>query len=245
MTLHPQPLKESLKENLSKGKKEKNHIEWSPLSKNSHLSQKMRSFLNKVVLKNKTHAYWLNTLSFLEHIGSRKIVKSQNSHSLSFTLLEHIAEESRHAYFFKKLAQKLVEEKTCPNFEEKFMLNGKEGEKYFQQLDRSVETNLKSSDSERSKVILFLNYLYTTWLVERRALWLYEIYSDILKEKKFSFHLKPVLVDEDKHLETVEKELRNKDPHFNKRGTYFSSLEEEKFDIFLESLLSSPLIQDV
>ena len=56
------------------------------------------TFLRQVMSCDQTHAKWLNTLAYLEHIGSRKIIKSQNSLRLDLHMLQHIAEEARHAF---------------------------------------------------------------------------------------------------------------------------------------------------
>ena len=232
--------------------KSKNFKEWNFKAKNfrkqSFKDESFREederlvlFLSHVVKNPKTHAKWLNTLSFLEHIGSRKIVKSQNSKKLNLMLLEHIAEESRHAYFFKRLARKIGGENFCLNFEDDFMIEGKKGEEYFQSIDHNAEDSLRDLflKEESKKEALFLNYLYTTWLVERRALWIYNIYSKILKVHSFSFNLKPVLMDEEKHLKTVEGLLNEKDSDFLIRSKQLSHLEEKKFHWFLDSLLNS------
>ena len=53
------------------------------------------------------HARFLNTLSLMEHIGSRKIMVSQTCGPLGREVLKHLAEETRHAFFFKKAAETL------------------------------------------------------------------------------------------------------------------------------------------
>ena len=44
----------------------------------------------------------------MEHIGSRKIMASQSERGLGGDTLRHLAEETRHAYFFKRAAEKLA-----------------------------------------------------------------------------------------------------------------------------------------
>ena len=51
------------------------------------------------------HARFLNTLSLMEHIGSRKIMASQSGAGLKQDTLKHLAEETRHAFFFKRAAE--------------------------------------------------------------------------------------------------------------------------------------------
>ena len=54
------------------------------------------------------HARFLNMLSLMEHIGSRKIMATQSNAALANDTLKHLAEEARHAYFFKRAAEKLA-----------------------------------------------------------------------------------------------------------------------------------------
>ena len=44
----------------------------------------------------------------LEHIGSRKIMASRAMTEPGQDILKHLAEETRHAYFFKRAAEKLA-----------------------------------------------------------------------------------------------------------------------------------------
>ena len=62
--------------------------------------------LEKVTSEKALHSRWLNTLSYLEYIGTRKILKSLPAHIFGKVFLEHVNEEARHSLFFKNLAQK-------------------------------------------------------------------------------------------------------------------------------------------
>ena len=170
----------------------------------------------RVVLKEMTscrelHGRWLNTLSFLEYIGTRKILKSLPAQILNETLLSHITEEALHSLFFKKLARK-VTLGDC-SFGKKELLAPDECENYFQNLDRKAETL-----SGRDKI---LNYLYTTWIVETRAVRVYSLYNQILREKRFSFTLNSILKDEEKHLNQVKNLIQERD---NRHEIHFQEL---------------------
>ena len=60
----------------------------------------MNEILELIVSDRFIHAKWLNALSHLEYIGTRKIIKSQLSENIDYETLKHIHEESRHALFF-------------------------------------------------------------------------------------------------------------------------------------------------
>ena len=67
----------------------------------------LQKILNKVVANPTTHAKWLNTLSFMENAGARKISASEDKKNVSLIILKHAAEEHRHAYYLKKQIQNL------------------------------------------------------------------------------------------------------------------------------------------
>ena len=187
------------------------------------IEKQIKSFLNKVVQDKPWHTRWLNTLAFMEHIGSRKIIKSQNSTYLNISVLQHISEEARHAFYFKNLAHKLSSD-NCPTFEENYLINGEASESYFQSLDHKAEENLSDSPSKS-----LLNYLYTTWMIEERAIMLYTIYNQILKQHSFSFNLNFILREEDHHLKTVTDSIQKIDPDYKKRSSYLFKYEESLF----------------
>ena len=202
------------------------------LTTKTETTKQLESFLKGLLENKQNHAKWLNTLAFLEHIGCRKIVKSQNSALLSKDLLQHISEEARHAFYFKKLALKLNAEIT--NFKEENLLRGQDSEKYFQALDYKTADLLKEE-----KQSAFLNYLYTTWLVEERAVQLYTVYNQKLKAKQLPFNLDMILNEEDQHLNTVEGWLKKKDPQFKTRAKSLFHYESQEFSRLLEKWLSA------
>ena len=47
------------------------------------------------------HALWINTLSYLENCGARKIASCEHPTAVKEEMLKHAAEEFRHAFFLK------------------------------------------------------------------------------------------------------------------------------------------------
>ena len=186
---------------------------------NQNLEKQTVTLLNKIVSHPLLHSQFLNTLSFLEYIGTRKIIKSQPSDYFNSELLEHLNEESRHSLFFKKLAQK--QSGFSMGFQPKELLLKKESENYFQRLDQKAK-ELSSNP--------FFNYLYTTWAIETRALYLYSLYDKVLKEHSFSFSLRFVLKEEEEHLKYVEESGVNKNPSHKKS---LKDFEEKEFSLLI------------
>ena len=60
------------------------------------------SALERIVAQPAIHARFINTLSRLEYVGARKLMKSQDSSGLDRETLQHLVEETRHAWMLKK-----------------------------------------------------------------------------------------------------------------------------------------------
>ena len=193
------------------------------------IKKDLESFLTKVTQDKSLHARYLNTLAFMEHIGSRKILKSQNSAKLNLTVLQHISEEARHAFYFKGLAHK-ISPADSQNFEPAYMINGSASEAYFQAIDHKAEEDLIGLPNAKQ-----LNYLYTTWIIEERAVMLYQIYNRILKSQRAPFNLDFILREEDHHLKTTVKFIQQKDLYFKERAKRLFTYENAQFTKLIKS----------
>src|SRR5437868_4915965 len=109
------------------------------------------------------HARFLNTLSLLEHLGSRKIMLARVK-VRDGALLKHLAEETRHAFFFKRTAEKMVGRPL--DYGAESTLAGAAARSYMNRLDARISTELQSDA---------LPYLYMSLMIEDRAIWAYGI----------------------------------------------------------------------
>src|ERR1700730_12813184 len=75
---------------------------------------RLEDLIGAIVPDPALHARWLNTFSYLEYVGFRKIVKSQLAEVLAAAILGHACEEGRHALGLKKLAIKLGGAQSTP-----------------------------------------------------------------------------------------------------------------------------------
>ena len=208
---------------MQKGKKFSFIVEVIGTKKTTLLLLKV---LETITSHKNLHSRFLNTLSYLEYIGTRKMLKSLPAPVLNKTFLNHINEEIRHSLFLKNLAQKLSEKSY--GFHEKEMIAGSEGSHYFQEVDHY---SLKFSFSNP-----VLSYLYTTYAIEQRALLFYSLYNDILKKKNFPFSMQSILNDETEHLDHVLKKIQQKDPFWESNLVEISQFEHQKYFSFLISL---------
>jgi len=187
--------------------------------------EQVQNLLRELCARPQWHGRFLNTLSLLEHIGSRKILLSQRG-GFSEDVLRHLAEETRHAHFFRKAAERAA--KRSLGYEDKDMLAPAAARMYFGRLDAMATRNLDGSDE--------LAYPYVTLLVELRALWLYRIYESVLRQERNTLTLRSVLIEEDAHLAAVEDRLSRTDARYAARRGELCLLEASLFSRWFEAV---------
>jgi rubrerythrin len=192
----------------------------------------LEALIGAIVRDAHLHARWLNTFSFLEYIGFRKIVKSQRAEDLNATILGHAVEEGRHALRLKKLAIQ-IGGPAFETYQPDLLLCGEAAEEYFQSLDHQCETQLSDQDDARRGK---LTYLYVTWLVERRALEVYSLYKDAVAGTEVAQKLAGLLAEENGHLRQVESEIARYDPQHEARAESLVMLESRLYAAFLGAL---------
>ncbi|PJE02163.1 MAG: rubrerythrin [Leptospira sp.] len=190
-------------------------------------SSQVKLFLVRIIETPSIHALFLNTISLMEHIGSRKILLTQsNEHTTEF-ILRHASEEARHALFFKKKIEYIL-----PNlnlgYSNHELLAGLSAKIYFQKLDATVRKSIRQMNLSHSNRT-YLNYLYTTTAIEIRATYLYKIYNEVLIQRNFGFHLNGLLAEEEGHLAEMESEIQRLDSESKVRLDQLLQQEEKLF----------------
>lgn len=191
-------------------------------------SMDIQLFLEKIVEQPSLHSKFLNTVSLLEHMGSRKILVSQSHSGTDESVLQHAAEEARHAYFFKKKTR-LVDPTTRLQYREEDLFRGRSSAMYFQRLDAMVKRNLSRDQGFNKREKSRLNYLYTTILIEIRAFDFYNIYNSVLESKNIGFHLNGIIKEEEGHLNEMISSLNQEDQEFKSRLGEFTRKESVYF----------------
>ncbi|WP_036255490.1 ferritin-like domain-containing protein [Methylocapsa acidiphila] len=193
---------------------------------------RLDALIGRIVADDALHAKWLNTFSFLEYVGFRKIVKSQRAEALSGAVLNHALEEGRHALGLKKLAVKLGGPE-LDSYAPEALLCGDEAEAYFQDLDAACDEALSDQpEAERVKLV----YCYVTWLIERRALGVYGAYKAAIDGSEVARKLDGLLAEESRHLADVEGWLQQGDAAFGERSRAFEAIEGALYARFIEAL---------
>jgi hypothetical protein len=149
----------------------------------------VRKFLTRILQNPETHSKFLNMLSMLEHMGSRKIMLSQMDKMMTEDTLKHLAEEARHAYFFKRQAERIAK-RALDGFTNDNAMSRIPAAMYFGRMDAGISKRVAPADS----------YPWVSLIIEFRACWLYAIYQDVLQDSTVSISLKSLLAEEDMHL---------------------------------------------
>ena len=173
----------------------------------------MENILRKIVDNNETHALWLNSLSYMENAGARKISASEDRTLVSLLQLKHAAEEHRHAFYLKKQIQKLGDN-LCPFYREEELLAPKSTRQYLHRLDVMACRYLKQNLGLKGSPLKYAAYLFVTYAIEVRADQLYPLYQKVLPEKQCKVSVKNIISEEVGHMEEMTSQLAEFNAHW-------------------------------
>jgi hypothetical protein len=105
-----------------------------------HADCGLPDLLHQIVAKPALHARFVNTLSRMEYVGVRKMLKARHSDHLNLDGLQHVIEESSHALRLKRAA--LALDPTLETYSAAHTLAGAAGEKYLQDVDAACQLAL-------------------------------------------------------------------------------------------------------
>lgn len=161
-------------------------------------AEPIKTLLTKVVASHDTHAKWLNTLSYLENCGARKIAACEHPTLVKEEMLKHAAEEFRHAHHLKRQIEK-VSLKPMDTYSRILMLGGASSLHYLTILDLKASRYLKKAGLTKN-AIKEAAYLLVTYAIELRADELYRLYDEVLKSAGSKVAVKSILLEEKEHL---------------------------------------------
>lgn len=157
----------------------------------------MKKLLTHIIQNTSLHAQWLNTLSYLENCGARKIARCQHPTLVQEEMLKHAAEEFRHAYHLKRQIDKIAS--PLPDYTS--ILGGKATLHYLNALDVQTCRFLPKAH------LKYAAYLLVTYAIELRASALYPLYHDLLKQHQSPVTVKCILLEEEEHLNEMRSQL--------------------------------------
>jgi len=193
------------------------------------LRARLERTLRAIVSSPALHARFLNSLSRLEYVGVRKMLKARRAQDLDVNGLQHILEETVHATRLKKFARSVAPPGVCVDtFRAEHTLSGDEAENYFQVVDRAGEEALGQADSEAS-------YALTSAAIEIRARAFYPAYQEVLQAAGSRISVSSILSDEEAHLSEMQDRLRADLPDWQQQLERVMQVEARAFEALLDS----------
>lgn len=199
---------------------------------NSVYADRLKAFLVSVSENKARHARFLNTLSMMEHMGSRRIMMTQSSAALCQETLKHMAEEARHAFFFKRQADRLAG--VTLDYDDDDMIAPAFARMYFKRLESFIANDVKNETKPR-----YVAYLYMSMIIEFRAVWAFSLYQAVLNGKGVALSLKSLLAEEQGHLSGMEANLQALGVATTERLHRFLAKEQDLFERLLQRLESA------
>lgn len=151
---------------------------------------------DRIILEPKLHACFLNTLSYLENCGARKIAAYEHPKLVKKEILKHAAEEFRHAHHFKRQIGRL--NLPIPD-DYQNILGGVTSLRYLDRLEAAICRLLPNPKVEA--------YFYVTFAIEKRAEVLYPLYETHLRKHRCSVSVRSIILEEEGHLREIEAHL--------------------------------------
>lgn len=182
--------------------------------------------LKRIVQDGSTHAKWLNTLSFMENAGARKISKCEHPTLVSQIQLKHAAEEHRHAYYLKKQIGK-IDPELCKTYESTELLAPIATSQYLHSLDIKACRYLQKAFNLDKTDIKYAAYLFVTYAIEVRADELYPVYQQVLTEASSKIMVKSIILEEEGHLEEMIHQLNEFSPDWKHHADHILTIEKE------------------
>lgn len=194
------------------------------------------NLLERIVQDNETHAKWLNTLSFMENAGARKISACEHPTKVSLIQLKHAAEEHRHAYYLKKQIGKLDSE-LCKTYDGKELLASIATRQYLHSLDVKACKYLQQNFSLTKEELKYAAYLFVTYAIEVRADELYPVYQDILTKTSSKIMVKSIILEEEGHLEEMINQLDEFSENWKPHAENILKIEHELHDQWINAII--------
>ncbi|MDB5394505.1 MAG: hypothetical protein JWM91_2011 [Rhodospirillales bacterium] len=166
---------------------------------NAPLAAPTGAMLADFIADKRLHARFMNTLSMLEHMGSHKIMATQHGLGIDQPTLKHLAEETRHAFFFKRHANR--EAGRVLEYNAADMVAPLTARRYFQRLEAEMVRAFPAAIHPRAV------YLTMSMVIEFRAVWGYRLYQAALVRAGNIVSLKSLLAEENGHLADMAERL--------------------------------------
>ncbi|MCJ8153406.1 hypothetical protein MKJ01_06470 [Chryseobacterium sp. SSA4.19] len=204
---------------------------------------KFYHLLEKIVTHPETHAKWLNTLSFMENAGAKKISACEHSEKVSLIQLKHAAEEHRHAYYLKKQIRKINPD-LCSGYQQDELLAAFATRQYLHALDMKACRYLRRNFSLTKDELKYAAYLFVTYAIEVRADELYPVYQEALTKAASKIMVRSIIVEEEGHLEEMICQLDAFSEDWKIHAEIITCFEKHLYKQWIEAIVEEVLSVD-
>jgi hypothetical protein len=156
--------------------------------------ERFKTLVRQLISHPCTHAKWLNTLSYLENCGAKKIARAEHPLDVSREMLKHASEEFRHAFYLKQQISTRLGQ-FLPTYHQGSILGGWQTTHYLDRLEVQICRLIKNKR---------MIYPLVTYAIEVRAAKAYPLYQELLIESRSSVSVRSILLEEKGHLEEME-----------------------------------------
>lgn len=192
-------------------------------------SEQWATFINEVTSSDTYHYLWLRSLSYLEYIGYRKMVKSLSHQEVGKGIYHHLTDEIRHSFMLKELADKGFDGKNLNGLFNHRFVDISEG--YFQDLDQEVKKwVIKSSRSANP----YWCYILVSYIIEKRAIKIYPQYYLRLQEVPYKYIIQKIIKDEQEHLNYIEETIQMIPELDDFEDSHLWAFEDHRFSEYLD-----------
>jgi rubrerythrin len=194
-------------------------------------SNSFSPFLTEILSAPSRHYHWLKSLSYLEYIGYRKMVKAVPYSEVNQGVYHHLNDEIQHSFMLRELAEKSLGENSLTSEALKAMTQI--AEDYFQGIDARAHRDVVEVLGTENP---YLCYLGVSYAVEKRAMKVYPHYFSKLSQPSLKHVVQKIIKDESEHLSYLEGIINRFPPIEFLRDTSFLKAEEEHFNRYLEAM---------
>ncbi|CRX38876.1 hypothetical protein [Estrella lausannensis] len=170
------------------------------------LKERLRNVILKALSEPKKHALFLNTLSYLENQGARKIAAAEDPYFVKREMLKHAAEEFRHAFYLKEQINK-VHSSTPLDYSKDNILGWPHTAHYLNALDVRTQRYLRKHFQGSFPLERKASYTLVTAAIELRASELYPLYQSLLKQARSPVRVQSIVLEEAQHLEEMKSNI--------------------------------------
>jgi len=160
-------------------------------------------FLERTLSSPESHFLWLQSISYLEFVGYRKMVKALPYELVEREVFNHLKDEIYHSFLLRESSAKNFPQLALPPVIMKKMTDVCES--YFQSLDHQTENWVAKKMGEKNS---FFCYLSVSHIIEKRAMQVYPQYAAALRSSPMKPLIQQIIRDESEHLLSLEKRMK-------------------------------------